>query len=143
MSKESEERLAKMIGKVSLFSELSQKQLKSIGKSGAERKFEPGHVIIKEGETGVGFYLILDGKVEVRKKKKVLSTLSSSDFFGEMGLIDDQPRSADVVAVSPTMTFCLSAWSFTGIVTGNPEIAFKMMKVLVARLRTSNKALSE
>lgn len=143
MSKESEERLAKMIGKVSLFSGLSQKQLKSIGKSGAERKFEPGHVIVKEGETGVGFYLILDGKVEVRKKKKVLSTLSTNDFFGEMGLIDDQPRSADVVALSPTTTFCLSVWSFTGIVVGNPQIAIKMMKVIVARLRTSNKALSE
>jgi CRP/FNR family transcriptional regulator, cyclic AMP receptor protein len=143
LSKESEERLAKMIGKVSLFSGLSQKQLKSIGKSGAERKFEPGHVIVKEGETGVGFYLILDGKVEVRKKKKVLSTLSTNDFFGEMGLIDDQPRSADVVALSPTTTFCLSVWSFSGIVVGNPQIAIKMMKVLVARLRTSNKALSE
>jgi CRP/FNR family cyclic AMP-dependent transcriptional regulator len=143
LSKESEERLAKMIGKVSLFSGLSQKQLKSIGKSGAERKFEPGHVIVKEGETGVGFYLILDGKVEVRKKKKVLSTLSTNDFFGEMGLIDDQPRSADVVALSPTTTFCLSVWSFTGIVVGNPQIAIKMMKVIVARLRTSNKALSE
>jgi len=132
-----------MIGKVSLFSGLSQKQLKSIGKSGAERKFEPGHVIVKEGETGVGFYLILDGKVEVRKKNKVLSTLSTNDFFGEMGLIDDQPRSADVVALSPTTTFCLSVWSFTGIVVGNPQIAIKMMKVIVARLRTSNKALSE
>jgi hypothetical protein len=55
LSKESEEKLAMMIGKVSLFSELSEKQLKSIEKSGTERKFEPGHVIIKEGETGVGF----------------------------------------------------------------------------------------
>jgi CRP-like cAMP-binding protein len=143
LSKESEDRLAKMIGKVSLFSELSSKQLKSIAKSGTERKFDTGDAIVREGETGVGFYLILDGSVEVRKKKKVLSRLSSGDVFGEMGLIDDQPRSADVVALSPTVTFGLSAWSFTGIVTGNPDIALKMMKVLVGRLRTTNKSLSE
>ncbi len=143
MPKESEERLAKMIAKVSLFSNLSQKQLKSIAKSGTERGFDSGHVIIKEGEKGVGFYLILDGKVEVRKKGKILSTLSAGEFFGEMGLIDDQPRSADVVAVSSTTTFCLSPWSFAGAVTGNPEIALKMMRVLINRLRTSSKALTE
>ena len=143
MPKESEERLVKMIGKASLFSGLSQKQLRGIAGTGTERNFDAGAAIVKEGEKGVGFYMILDGKVEVRKKKKTLSTLSSGDVFGEMGLIDDQPRSADVVAVAPTATFCLSAWSFTGLVTGNPGIALKMMKVLVERIRTSDKSLSE
>jgi CRP-like cAMP-binding protein len=143
LSKESEERLAKLVSKVSLFSELSQKGLKSIAKSGIERKFGAGVTIVKEGETGVGFYLILDGAVEVRRKKKVLSTLATGDFFGEMGLIDDQPRSADVVAVSPTVTFCLSQWTFQGIIKGNPDVAVGMMKVLVARLRATNRALSE
>jgi len=140
---ESEEDLARLIKKVSLFSQLSPKQLKSLAKSGAERKFDAGHTIVKEGETGVGFYLLLDGKVEVRKKKKVLTTLSSGAFFGEMGLIDDQPRSADVIAVTPTTTFCINPWTFTGVVKGNPEIAMGMMKVLVGRLRETNKALSE
>lgn len=143
LPKESEERLVKLIAKVSLFSELSDKQLRGLANSGKERNFEAGDIIVKEGDTGVGFYLLLDGKVEVRKKKKVLSTLSSGDFFGEMGLIDDQPRSADVVALTPTITFCLSPWTFTGAVKGSPEIAMGMMKVLVGRLRTSDKALSE
>lgn len=143
MSKESEERLAKLVSKVSLFSELSKKGLKSIVKSGVERKFDAGDAIVKEEETGVGFYLILDGTVEVRRKKKVLSTLTTGDFFGEMGLIDDQPRSADVVAVSPTVTFCLSPWTFIGIIKGNPDVALGMMKVLVGRLRATNRALSE
>ena len=140
---ESEESLARLIKKVSLFSRLSPKQLKSLAKSGAERKFDAGHIIVKEGETGVGFYLLLDGRVEVRKSRKVLTTLSSGDFFGEMGLIDDQPRSADVIAVTPTTTFCINPWTFTGAVKGNPEIAMGMMKVLVGRLRETNKALSE
>jgi len=108
-----------------------------------ERKFEAGTTIIKEGETGVGFYLIIDGKAEVRKKKKVLSTLSSGDVFGEMSLIDNQPRSADVVALTPTTTFTLSSWAFAGVVTGDPEIALGMMKVIVGRLRTTDSSLSE
>jgi len=143
LSKASEERLAKMIGKASLFSGLSQKQLSKISKSGMERKFEAGTTIIKEGETGVGFYLIIDGKAEVRKKKKVLSTLSSGDVFGEMSLIDNQPRSADVVALTPTTTFTLSSWAFAGVVTGDPEIALGMMKLIVGRLRTTDSSLSE
>ncbi|MDG6925404.1 MAG: cyclic nucleotide-binding domain-containing protein [Nitrososphaerota archaeon] len=143
MTKESEERLGKLIGRVSLFSELSEKQRKNVAKSGVERSFDAGHAIVREGETGVGFYLILDGNVEVRKKRKILSTLSAGDFFGEMGLIDDQPRSADVVATTPTSTLCISQWTFAGIVKGNPDIAMGMMKVLAERLRKSNKALSE
>lgn len=143
MSKGSEQRLLELIGKVSLFSGQSQKQLKHIGKSGTERRFAAGDVIVKEGETGVGFYLILEGSVEVRKRKKVVATMSAGNFFGEMGLIDDQPRSADVVAVVPTVTFGLTPWTFAGIVTGNSDIAIKMMKIIVDRLRSTNRALSE
>jgi CRP-like cAMP-binding protein len=143
LSKASGEGLAKMIGKASLFSGLSQKQLSKISKSGTERKFEAGTVILNEGETGVGFYLIIDGKAEVRKRKKVISTLSSGDVFGEMSLIDNQPRSADVIAVTPTTTFILSSWAFAGVVTGDPEIALGMMKILVGRLRATNSSLSE
>lgn len=137
------ERLAGRLGKASLFSNLTQKQLKSLAKSGTERSFDAGKLIIKEGDTGVGFFLILSGKVEVRRKGKLVSTLSAGDFFGEMGVIDDQPRSADVVAVSPTTTFALTAWAFAGAVTSNPEMALKMMKVLVSRLRSSTKTLTE
>jgi CRP/FNR family transcriptional regulator, cyclic AMP receptor protein len=131
------------MSKVGLFSGLTQKQLNNIAKSGTERKFNTGDVIVKEGEKGVGFYLLLDGKVEVRKKSKLITTLATGDVFGEMGLIDDKPRSADVVALSPTNTFCLSAWAFSGIVTGNPDIALNMMKVLVGRIRSSDLALTE
>lgn len=143
LAKPSEERLAAMIGKVSLFNELSGKQLKAIARSGTERNFDAGTSIVKEGEKGVGFYLILEGNVEVRKKGRLLTKLSGGDFFGEMGLIDDQPRSADVVAASPTKTLCISEWTFTGIVKGNPDIAMNMMRALVGRLRTTNKALTE
>src|SRR5512136_2797564 len=87
---------------VSFFSGLNQKQLKVMAGSGKELFYESGETIVEEGTMGVGFYLILDGKVEVREGSKTLAVLSKGQFFGEMSLIDEQPRSADVVAVQPT-----------------------------------------
>jgi len=86
---------------------------------------------------GVGFYLILDGKAEVRKKGKVLASLGKGQFFGEMSLIDEQPRSADVVAVSPTRCWALSSWAFNSIMKTNPEIALMMLKEMAKRLRAA------
>ena len=92
---------------------------------------------------GVGFYLIIDGNVEVRRKGKVLSELGSGQFFGEMALIDNRLRSADVVATAPTTCLALTAWSFIGLVRSEPNIAVGVMKELVKRLRGTNRTLTE
>jgi CRP/FNR family cyclic AMP-dependent transcriptional regulator len=91
---------------------------------------------------GVGFYLILDGRAEVRKGSRVLATLGRGQFFGEMSLIDEQPRSADVVAVSPTKCWALSSWAFDSIVKSNPEIALLMLKEMVKRLRAAQSSFT-
>ncbi|MGD1055557.1 MAG: Crp/Fnr family transcriptional regulator, partial [Nitrososphaerales archaeon] len=94
-------------------------------------------------KTGVGFYLIADGSVEVRRKGKTISGLKKGDFFGEMTLIDDQPRSADVVAIAPTTCYVLTAWAFWGLVRSKPDIGVNLMKELVRRLRGTNRSLTE
>ena len=76
-----------------------------------------------------------EGKAEVRSKGKVLATLSNGNFFGEMSLIDDAPRSADVVAVSPTKCWAITSWAFASVIKSNPEIAMGMLKEVVKRLR--------
>jgi CRP/FNR family transcriptional regulator, cyclic AMP receptor protein len=138
LSKESERQLVEMVGKVSLFSGLKEKQLKAIANAGKELSYADGRLIVKEGDMGVGFYLILDGKVEVRKGSKVLSKLGARQFFGEMSLVDKQPRSADVVATAPTKCYVLTAWAFSALVKSHPEIALNMMQELVARLRKTD-----
>jgi len=132
-----------MLKSVPLFSGLKEKQVKVILNSGKELRFEAGKQIVKEGENGVGFYLIVDGSVEVRRRGKVLSKLGKGDFFGEMSLLDKQPRSADVVAVTPVTCFGLTSWIFYGIIRTQPDIAINMMHELVRRLRGSNKTLTE
>ncbi len=128
------------LGKVPFFSGLSKKLLKTIVNSGREVSFKEGSTIVRQGGMGVGFFLILDGQVEVKKGGKVLAELSPGQFFGEMSLIDDQPRSADVVATAPTRCFGLTSWSFSGILKSNPEMAMPILQEVVKRLRTAQSA---
>jgi CRP-like cAMP-binding protein len=143
LSKESEKALLEGMRSVPLFSGLKEKELKSILESGKRQTYPEGHVIEGEGENGVAFCLILDGKVEVRRKGKVLAKLGSGDFFGEMSLLDRMPRSSDVVAASPTICLVLSSMSFIALVKTNNDLALNLLKTLVHRLRESNNALSD
>jgi CRP-like cAMP-binding protein len=132
---------ASLIGSVPFFGGLDEKKRKAIATQGKELSYKNGDTIVDEGTMGVGFYLILDGKAEVRKGSKVLASLGKGQFFGEMSLIDEQPRSADVVAVAPTKCWALSSWGFNGVVKTNPEIALAMLKEMVKRLRASQSSL--
>lgn len=128
---------ASLMGNVPFFSGLDDKKRKSIASQGKELSYKAGDSIVDEGSMGVGFYLILDGQAEVRKGAKVLASLGKGQFFGEMALIDEQPRSADVVAVAPTKCWALSSWAFASIVKTNPEIPMMMLKELAKRLRAA------
>jgi CRP/FNR family transcriptional regulator, cyclic AMP receptor protein len=129
--------VATMIGSVPFFSGLDAKRRKSIASQGKEMSYKAGDNVVTEGTMGVGFYLILEGKAEVRKGSKVLATLGAGQFFGEMSLIDEMPRSADVVAVAPTKCWALSSWTFDSIMKANPDVAMMMLKEVVKRLRAA------
>jgi CRP-like cAMP-binding protein len=126
-----------MIGSVPFFSSLNTKNRKVLLEQGKIMSYKAGNTIVTEGTTGVGFFLILDGKAEVRKKGEVLATLSKGQFFGEMSLIDDLPRSADVVALQPTKCWAITSWSFASVIRAHPELALGMLKEVVKRLRAA------
>jgi len=134
--------IVEMLQKTSLWSGLSNKDLKMLAKASKERSYESGETIVQKGEGGVGFYLVLDGSVEVRSNGTTLAKLGPGQFFGEMSVIDNQPRSADVVAVEPAKCLILSAWSFNALISENPRIAIKMLQEFVRRLRSMNQSLS-
>jgi len=123
------------LASVPLFSGFSQKQIRLVAESGREYKYKAGTTIVEDGSVGVGFYMVLNGKVEVRKGPRVLAGLSNGQFFGEMSLIDGEPRSADVIAVQPTECFTLSTQVFSALVKRRPELALLVLKELVKRLR--------
>jgi CRP/FNR family cyclic AMP-dependent transcriptional regulator len=128
---------------VPIFSSLNSKELGAIAKAGKQQSYDADQTIVEQGQTGVGFFFILEGDVEVRRRGRVIAKLGKGQFFGEMALIDGQPRTADVVAVRPTECFALSAWSFAALVKTEPKIALGMMKELVRRLRETDRILTQ
>jgi CRP/FNR family transcriptional regulator, cyclic AMP receptor protein len=124
-----------LLGAVPVFSSLSKKQLQSLASSVAERSYNPGDVIVSEGDKGLGFYLIGEGQVTVEKAGKAVATLGTGKFFGEMALLDEQPRTASVKAVSRTRCFVLSPWEFWGSVGKDPEALRALLRETVRRLR--------
>ena len=114
-----------------------------IARAFKELNYESGDFIVRKGERGIGFYLIADGTVEVRSDGRVLSKLGPGQFFGEMSLLDGQPRIADVVALEPSRCLALSSWNFNSIVSDYPKIALKMLQESVRRSRVNAQVLSE
>jgi CRP-like cAMP-binding protein len=92
------------LGAVPLFSHLSSEALSRLAKSVVPRKYPAGATIVGEGEQAVAFYVIVSGKVEVSKGGQLLNTLGAGDFFGEMSLLDGEPRSADARAHGGPLT---------------------------------------
>ena len=123
-----------------VFANTSEKSLASMIKSAAEKTVSPGEKVVQQGKGGVGFYLILDGKAEVIKDGKKLAELGSGNFFGELGVIDGQPRTADVVAVTETKCWILSQWAMKSIIANHPEVALSMLEELARRLRVTDAA---
>jgi CRP-like cAMP-binding protein len=135
--------IVEMLNQIPIWSGLSNQDLHSIVRLAKDLRYDAGEVIVKKGESGVGFYLILDGSVEVKSGETLLSKLGRGQFFGEMSVLDDEPRSADVIAVEPSRCLALTPWGFEALVSNHPKIALKMLRELVRRLRETNKAFSE
>lgn len=125
---------AEQLRKIPLFDGVSDADLRRIGESARERRFDPGSAIVSAGEPGHGFYLILDGRLEVNKDGRTIRTLGPGDYFGELALIRETPRSATVVAKDPTTCLALTRWDFKGIVVANPSIAIRLLETVANRL---------
>jgi CRP/FNR family transcriptional regulator len=112
------------------------------------RLYEPGDLIFKEGEKGDRMYILLEGSVELKMRvergETVLKTVDTpNDFFGEMALLDDRPRSASAVAVKSTKALVVDGPTFESMILANGKFALKIIKVLAARIRSSNDQVSD
>jgi CRP-like cAMP-binding protein len=124
-----------LLGAVPLFDDLSKKDLERILSTSKETPHAMGEAVVTEGRGGVGFHLILDGKAKVVRGQRTVAHLGPGEFFGEMALVDDAPRSASVFADTDLITLVISKWAFRPLVRSNPELAWKLIEHLVARVR--------
>ena len=128
-----------LLSKVPIFSGLSKKELQRIAESVKEVAHREGAVLAREGESGLGFFLITDGTARAEVGGRVRTRMGPGDFFGEISLLDGGPRTATVLAETPVRTLALTQWVFKSLIENNPSIASKMLKVMASRLRSSSK----
>jgi CRP-like cAMP-binding protein len=140
---ESELRTIEMLEKVPIFHGLSGDALRGLARDAKERIFSDGVTVVRQGEVGVGFYLVLEGHVEVRRSGRRLAVLGRGQFFGEMALFDEEPRTADVLAVQPTRCLVLTKWAFWRFAMSQPGVLRTILKEVAHRLRDTDQALSE
>jgi CRP/FNR family transcriptional regulator, cyclic AMP receptor protein len=113
---------------------LKDRELKRLAQLAKLRTIEKGAVVVKRRERGIGFYVILSGGVQIRKGSTTVARLGPGDFFGELALFDDRPRSADVVTSEPTTVVVLSRWEFWGFASERPEILRTILQEMARRL---------
>ena len=120
-----------LLASVPLFSKLPKKTIDRLNRIVVEREYPPGKEIVTEGEIGTGFFMIVDGKVEVvrRQTEGALATLKKGDYFGEMALLDGGTRSATVRTVEPTRCLALTRWDFLVDVRQDTDLAVELCEV--------------
>ena len=134
--------LVTFVRAVPIFSSCTPKELRGIATSGKEVSFEAGRVICKEGDTGVGLHIILEGEVKVLVGGRKRRRLGPGAFFGEIALLDGGPRSASVVAESPVRTFAITSWNFRSVLKEHPSMPVKMLEEVCKRLRENERSIS-
>jgi CRP-like cAMP-binding protein len=117
-----------------LFDGLSRKELTQLARVSEDLEVEPGKVLCKEGEIGQEFFVIVDGKVNVNRKGRRVTTRSSGQFVGEIALLEDVPRTATVTAETPVRLFVLTRKDFRHLLDTNPGVERKVLRALARRL---------
>jgi CRP/FNR family transcriptional regulator, cyclic AMP receptor protein len=131
--------VANALAKVPIFSECSKREIAIIARASKEVVHKEGTVIAREGERGIGLFLILVGRCNVSIGGKTKARLGPGDFFGEVALLDGGPRTATVTATSEVRLVGITGWVFRGLLMEHPSIALKTLEAVAGRLRTVSK----
>ncbi|HEU5324953.1 MAG TPA: cyclic nucleotide-binding domain-containing protein [Candidatus Limnocylindria bacterium] len=126
--------LAQQLASVPLLAGLNDRVRRRLADIGKRRSYNPDDAIVREGSAGTALYIVLSGRARVERAGEVLGELKAGDFFGELALIEEHPRSASVIAAEPTDCLLFPAWEFTALLEEHPEVAVPIMRVLIARL---------
>lgn len=124
-----------LLTRVPLFKKLPEKTLGRLNKLIVEREFPADADMVKEGGEADAFFLLKSGSAEVRHGGSILRSLAAGDYFGEMALLDGQPRSATVRAVAPVTCLVLARRDFLAELRANPELGIELLENLSLRFR--------
>lgn len=117
-----------------LFDGLSRKQLGELARLAEDVDVEAGTVLCQEGRTGQEFFVIMEGEAEVRKGGKRVATCRGGEFFGEIALIENIPRTATVTAITSLRFFVITRQNFLRLLDEQPGFERKVLRALARRL---------
>jgi CRP/FNR family transcriptional regulator, cyclic AMP receptor protein len=132
--------------RVPLFTGLTESQLEILASGTVRRNYPKGRTIVAEGEPSQSLYILLSGRAKVQRsdsegKEVILAVLMSGEFFGEMSLIDDAPRSASVITLESCDFLAINKENFKAMLTQNADLGMAVMRGLVRRLREADKKI--
>ena len=126
--------------KVPLFESLKEKQLARLASRFVARTYDAGTDIVTQGKGGAGLFIVVSGAADVIRvrtdgSKALVNQFGPTDFFGELALLDDEPRTASVVATEETECLVLSQWEFFGALREDAEMSIEVLQQLAKRFR--------
>ena len=133
------EELADTLAGFALFADLGSPQLLSVAGLFEEVVVPDGERVLRQGLTGSGFYIVLDGTADVRIDGTTRGTLHRGDFFGEVSILLSEPPTADVVATSSLSLLVLGPAAVKPFLLAHPPVMFRMMQAQARRLRNANR----
>ena len=123
-----------LIRDVPLFSRLSKKGLQEVASIADEIDFPEGKVLTQQGARGREFLVILEGAAEVKQDGRRINTLGKGDFFGEIALVTELPRTATVTATEPMRALVITGRDFLALLKRSPEVGQGIVEALAERL---------
>ena len=124
---------------VSLFAGCSKKELREVHRAGDEITMSDGTVIIEQGQLGREAFVILEGRVTVKRRDRKVATLGPGDIVGELSLLDHGPRTATAICDGDCTLFVLDQRHFRGVLERHPSISMKLAAELAGRIRELDK----
>ena len=135
----SQQELVDMLSGLSLFADLTRPQLEQVAHKMTEESFPVGQRILRQGFTGTGFYVILDGEVAVKVDGEERARLAKGDFFGEMSILLGEPPVADIVTTRQLHVLHLGGPDLEGFLRDHPQVMYRMLKAVALRLRNATR----
>jgi CRP/FNR family transcriptional regulator, cyclic AMP receptor protein len=123
-----------VLNRVPLFAGCSKRSLNEIAKIADEIELPAGKQLIREGDPGRQFFVLLDGSAEVRRKGKTINTLGAGDFFGEISLVTERPTTASVTLTEPSNALVISRPAFRRMLLAQPAVQLQVLETLAERV---------
>ena len=123
-----------MLRRVPLFSQCSKKELEEVASVADEVSLDDGRVLIREGERGREFFVVVDGELTVHRKSRKIATMTDGGFVGEMSLVTGKPRNATVKAQGNVRALVITDRAFKRLLERSPGIQLKVMRALAERV---------